>query len=517
MIRPISFVLVTPVLGTPGGTCGYECTTDSDCSGCGNDGKCNYPHGKDAPYLPTMVSCVDAPDAVPPYPDYNIEDTVWPDQWSADIEAWTYSGWESDASKSTGRYLYDSRYGSKAVYDMLHGQKGGVMQAWNSNIAGSSSKMYLKAGDYCFGFPIVDPGVDDTPYIYLERPDWMKSCHAAGFARYVGREKVSVIKKVGVGVFSDPDTKTIWTDHWSCNIQYEKVNQSITFAQWHALGESDESGDWFPKGAPVRITAGNSQPDPQQSPRMNTVFHSMLKMGEGSSKPADFQWEPNCNPEMTWCTQCPSIEDEAARAFFGHSVRKEHIRSPAFMSRARFAPHAKANQQDLHRAKKPKPGSFFQGSTFQETMTKLNVVLKAESDLTVKPCDDLSMLELHKLQRLLFDARTPELEQIYKDAGDTRSMSFADVHALEKEQKWRAELSDDFSGKAKAGLCHEMVMWFVHHLSADARQAVKGFDVTLPLLPEVHNTTNGDHPVHNRYTEQVSCAICHMLPSDVAV
>merc|ERR1711904_92473 len=121
-----------------------------------------------------------------------------------------------------------------------------------------------------------------------------------------------------------------------------------------------------------------------------------------------------------------------------------------------FAPQAKAHQSDLSRAAKPKPGHAFQGTTFEDTMQKLNVVLKAESDMMTQPCDDFSMHELHKLQRVLFDARTPQLNRIYQEAGDTRLMAFGDIDALQKEQAWRAELSADLATKAKAGLCHEM-------------------------------------------------------------
>lgn len=149
-------------------------------------------------------------------------------------------------------------------------------------------------------------------------------------------------------------------------------------------------------------------------------------------------------------------------------------------------------------------------------MRKLNKVLVHEDNLMTKRCEDFTMRELHDIQQFLFDARTPQLNRIYKKASDTRLMAHNNLAALQAEQGWRAELVGELAKKARAGLCHELVMWFVHHLSAPAREEVKKH-LVLPLLPDVQHSSRGEHKVHQRYDEQVSCAICHVAPTTITV
>eukprot|EP00930_Biecheleria_cincta_P084962 TRINITY_DN74384_c0_g1_i1.p1 TRINITY_DN74384_c0_g1~~TRINITY_DN74384_c0_g1_i1.p1 ORF type:complete len:524 (+),score=89.47 TRINITY_DN74384_c0_g1_i1:223-1572(+) len=443
-----------------------------------------------------MTSCVSAPpkDTVPKEPETSLDDTAWPDQWSADITAWTYPGWEHDASESKGKFYYDKRYGSKLVYTKLRGKPSSTVEAWNANVNGVD-KLFFNTGKLCLGFPITDPGIKGKPKVGIEQPDWIKRCNQAGFATFVARELVTV------------DGKEEWADHYSCRILYEAVNQSIVFQNWHSLGLGA-----VPKGLPLRVTGGNSKPDPQQSPRINSVWHSNFTVGSSSSTPDDFQWKTRCIGPV--CFGCKTSSAQEAEEFFGHKVRSEHLSSVDFISRARFLPLASADKNDLRRAAQRKPGPFFQGSSFQETMRKLNDALTREANLTTKQCSDFSLKELHEVQQLLFDARSPQLDHIYKQAKDTRSMAHGSLAELAAEQSMHRRLGEGsiLGAKAKAGLCHELVMWYVHHLSAPARQEVKK-QVVLPLLPEVQHTSSGEHKVHQRYNEQVSCAICHVAPA----
>merc|ERR1712190_165570 len=106
-----------------------------------------------------------------------------------------------------------------------------------------------------------------------EHADWMKRCHEAGFAKYVGRELVTV------------DEQEEWGDHYSCRILYDKVNQSITFQNWHSLGLGS-----IAKGLPLRVTGGNSAPNAQKgSPRLNTVWYTNFVTGANATKADDFK------------------------------------------------------------------------------------------------------------------------------------------------------------------------------------------------------------------------------------
>merc|ERR1712224_542608 len=339
-------------------------------------------------YLPTMTSCVSAPGSdIPTDPPSDVSDTAWPDQWSADITAWTYPGWESTATESKGRFYYDKQYGSKLAYTYLRGKPSSTVEAWNANVDGKDKMYFTLSKTFCLGFDITDPGIKGSLFhaadnkVGLEHPDWMKRCHDAGFAHLVSRELVTV------------DGKEEWADHYSCKILYDKVNQSIVFQNWHSLGLGA-----VPKGLPLRVTGGNSQPDPQQSPRMNSVWHSNFSVGPSSSTKDDFLWNPLCLGPL--CTRCHSTSAEEAEEFFGHPVQKQHLSSVDFVSRGRFLPLAKANARDLTRAAQRKPGRSFQGRTFQETMQKLNKLLTLEADLKTKACDQFSMSELHDFQQL---------------------------------------------------------------------------------------------------------------------
>jgi len=219
---------------------------------------------------------------------------------------------------------------------------------------------------------------------------------------------------------------------------------------------------------------------------------------------------------------CIPVGFEEKRAFFGHEVTAAHTWSPQFHKRAHYLVHAKASGNDLRRAKQPKPGRAFRGETFTKTMMQLNAILQQDPALRTQRCADFSMDELHRMQTELFHARTHELDDVYQKAEDTRKMSHSSLESLEDEQQRNAAITDQtLLAKVRDGACHEMVMWYIHHLSDSARNEIKS-ELVLPLLPE----TQHDAPVeaseteveaHARYTAQASCAVCHVSPSETVV
>jgi len=497
------FALAAGVVGVAGkvdGTCGLECSLDEHCGGCGTAGKCSCPDGLDIPYHETSCSCVSAPSNPPAEVTADIAESVWPDQWTASMEAMTYGDWTSAHTSSTGKFYFDNiLQRSRADWDVLHDKKGSTKQIWIADVDGSKpfSSYYVKTGPLCLYFPISDPGKEGNAKLTgVVFGDWMKRMDDAGMAHYIGREQVNV------------NGADVWTDHYSCRMEYEAVNQSITFQNWHSLGL-----DGIPKGLPLRVTGGNSQPDPQQSPRINSVWYYDFVTGSDSTSAADFKKPFGI---------CVPVGAEEQKAFFGHTVTKDHVWSSEFHHRAHWAPHAKADARDLARARQPKPSRAFQGNDFTETMQKLNILLKREEGLETQTCGDFSAETLLEMQRLLFNARTPELDAVYQDAADTRVMAHADMPSLKVEQARHRALNPEFRVKAADGICHEMVMWFIHHLSASAREEIKQH-LVLPLLPEEqhqapHPTAPAvHHDVHSRYTERTGCAVCHVAPSTITV
>jgi hypothetical protein len=485
----------------PDGTCGYQCTEDSQCSGCGVAGKCSCPDGK-ASFYQTSCSCVSAPAQPPSDPKPDIEASVWPSQWTADVAVWDYKDWTDKAMSASGKFYFDATLG-KTRLDWKVGKSG--KQVWiGSGPNHATSDYYASMGPICFKFPITDPGQKGKPQVGIEQVDWMKRCSDAGFAHYVGREQIHV------------EDKDIWVDHYSCRLDYvnDMTNQSITFQNWHSLGLGS-----VPKGLPLRVTGGNSKPDPNQSPRMNTVWYSNFATGANATEEADFE-----EPKNPLGLPCVPLMAEDVHSFFGHPATKEHIMSPEFHRRAAFLLHRKPSSIDLKRARQPKPGHAFLGDSFAKAMQTLNKVLIKEKGLKTQLCSSFEPEMLHKMQRMLFDARTPELDSVYQQAGDTRKMAHADAKSLEAEQARHKdlELSDpELAAKVRDGACHEMVMWYTHHLSASAREAVKE-NLVLPLLPvqqheaPAESASLAHKESHQRYTAQASCAVCHVGASGSA-
>jgi hypothetical protein len=357
-------------------------------------------------------------------------------------------------------------------------------------------------GPICFKFPIKDPGAGNVP-IGIEKPDWMKQCNDFGMAHFVGREQVSV------------NGEKVWADHWSCRLDYKAANQSITFQNWHSIGLGSVA-----KGLPIRVTGGNSAPNPTRgSPRLNTVWYHDFAVGPSAVKPSDFD-APNFGGKL-----CIPVGQSDVEAFFGHTVSYSHAFSADFHRRAHFLPLARASKHDLFRARRPKPGRAFTGSAFNDAMEKLNSYLRGLRGLSTKECRDFSQPSLHDMQRLLFDARANELNHIYRDANDTRLLAHSSLEELMTEQKRIKSMTverPELARKLQDGICHELVMWYIHHLSADAREAVKD-RLVLPLLPEIEhapphvNAHETHHEAHRRYKAQVSCAICHVSLSEDTV
>lgn len=494
--------LASGALAKSDGTCGYECTSDESCAGCGRAGRCSCPDGQNVSFLQISCTCVSAPSDAPSKSSVAVSsaDSTWPDQWTANVEAWCYGDFSSKTAFAQGKFYFDAKLGKTRADWAPYTNGKNCSQVWIGDVAGGQkSTYYVKTGPLCLSFPITDPGAGGA-VVGAERPDWMRSCEEAGHAHYVGREQVDV------------GSRSVWADHWSCRVEYQAANQTIVFQNWHSLGL-----DGVPKGLPLRVTGGNSAPNPTKgSPRLNSAWYKDFKTGPDATKPEDFQ-KPN------WGI-CIPVGAEEVKSFFGHHVTWDHVWRPDFRERARFLPRAKPGIRDLARARRPKPSSASLGDSFGNAMRKLNDVLLKERGLQVRPCRDTSLSDALAAQRLLFHARSRELHGVYHEANDTRRMAHDSVEQLDAEHAEHTRIAAEaphLAQKLRDGACHEAVMWYVHHLSAGAREEVRA-DLTLPLLPEaLHQppaelaaSNEQEHRVHRRYNEQVSCAICHVAPAE---
>jgi len=171
----------------------------------------------------------------------------------------------------------------------------------------------------------------------------------------------------------------------------------------------------------------------------------------------------------------------------------------------------------MARAEQKIPGSAYAGEDFADAMNGLNRVLEAEPGLKTKPCAQFSLQELHAVQSVLFEARAPSLQQVYSSNSDTRSLQHITQSDLEAEQtavQTLAESRPEVAEMVRDGICHETVMWYVHHLAEATKTEVKDL-IVLPLLPNRYHEKPATAQAevvdgHKRYTSQVSCAVCHV-------
>jgi hypothetical protein len=192
-----------------------------------------------------------------------------------------------------------------------------------------------------------------------------------------------------------------------------------------------------------------------------------------------------------------------------------------------------ASADALSRARNWFPRAEYRGDDFEDMTSTLNIHLKSllADSVGHRECSDFTIDELNDVMRLIHAARDPQLQSVYEEAGDPRSLGFtmpAGTTAQHLEDRYMAEkeliaAAEDLEDMMRDGKCHETVMWFVHHLSTEAQFEVASM-IYLPLLPTVSHAINGHggmsstttgaaREVENGYIRQILCTDCHLTPS----
>jgi len=496
------------------GTCGHQCTGDADCVGCGSTGSCSCPDFG-TPWTAISCSCVDTPLNAPAQPAANVADSTWPAQWTANVTSFVYLDFSNKTAVANGKFYYDGVGGhSRADWKPYINGKD-ASQVWIADVATGSSHYYVKSGPLCISFPITVPGTK-VP-VGVERPDWMANCGKLGIGKYVGREQVHV------------DGHAVWVDHFTCHVDDIDADQAITFQNWHSLG-LDAS---LPKGLPLRVTGGNSAPDSQKgSPRLSTVWYSNFDIGPHSSTPDDFR-----KPSLV----CIPVATEVASAYAGgdyaggelstadvfdatfHTKAHSLLEAVHSVNGHEQAAQAEVSSADMERAKTRRPRPAYQGSSFGSMNAVLNGYFKRmPSVIATKDCFEFSTDELRDLIGThLHGAAASSLLEVYHAASDNRRRQTAELEELRGRwaqidghaQDASPSMHSSLTEMHRDGLCHQAVMWYVHHLGANARAAV-GRKAVLPLLPlEQHAppSVGGAHAmaVYTEYSNATSCQACH--------
>jgi len=190
---------------------------------------------------------------------------------------------------------------------------------------------------------------------------------------------------------------------------------------------------------------------------------------------------------------------------------------------------AELQHEDLNRARTKIPGDHVRASHHDAMVYKLNAQLVADPKLRTAPCEQFSLAGLTALQKTLFASREPELQAIYTNTNDNRRLgavgklteSLEEMEALWSKEEATLAQQPSLQATARDGRCHEVVMWWVHHLADSTKDELKSL-ITLPLLAvggkhtaEVvqQKAPQASHEavkqVMQSYSQGIGCAACH--------
>jgi hypothetical protein len=171
---------------------------------------------------------------------------------------------------------------------------------------------------------------------------------------------------------------------------------------------------------------------------------------------------------------------------------------------------------DLARAKERVPRDAWKGHDFASMSGVLTLRLR-EAGFRVHDCSSWSVSELQELQRRIFPEAEAEFLAVYEAAADNRRQRFRSLGELEAH--WAAldeavEAEQRLREVRRDGLCHEAVMWWVHHLAGPTQRRLASEGLRLPSLPTVRHApralTAPASAVHAEYALQGPCSACHV-------
>jgi len=212
------------------------------------------------------------------------------------------------------------------------------------------------------------------------------------------------------------------------------------------------------------------------------------------------------------------VSDRANMASFQLVIALVAFVTPSFCAPA--ASSFKASASDLLRASTQAPRNHYKGApTLAQTNMVLNGHLARKEHLATKACESFTLEELQQLSRAFFADADAEMLDVYSKVQDNRRQIYESLSDMEEEFKTLTALAagkDDLTALLRDGLCHRVVMWFVHHLPQEKQDELAQVGVTIPLLPKADHThdtladTDAAKSVHQVYMKSVSCQKCHV-------
>lgn len=187
--------------------------------------------------------------------------------------------------------------------------------------------------------------------------------------------------------------------------------------------------------------------------------------------------------------------------------------------------------KDYHRAHTSVPKEEYRGDGVYSTMTeKLNAHLIRLGDeysmMEPKACADFTLEELRDLQLEMYDLIHPSFQKIYEmkvvrgNRNDGRNMKYESIEEL--LDSWNNDIEAHSDSQFEANIfrdakCHEIVMWYIHHLTEDTRKnknSIKMKNQNIPLLPthtygQLSKEKEHLKDVFKKYNESLTCISCH--------
>lgn len=324
--------------------------------------------------------------------------------------------------------------------------------------------------DQCVCVAIREGGdVTKTTPIYPVNDLWVNNLE------YIGREIV------GVEYLKDDGLTEVELDHWA-------------FGPHHAW-TYPENGRilrmWQPFNG-LQIYPGNSvDPGYVDLNEFATIPPTECKRGRGSA-----WFRTGCEDDGF-----PTLpEDEVKRAKFAHKTVTKVV------------------EKDIQRAKTKVPRHDYRGMGFTDMSMVLNQWINSSYDAV--PCEMWKVEEIQQLQALLWLARESSFDDIYQATQDNRRLRdniLQDIQKTWSDLNAVAANSEDPSLTTirRDGHCHEAVMWFVHHLTEDMKNLLRGAEIKIPMLSHYRHDCDDIDPLSDRgqvcrsYKTQVTCADCH--------
>jgi len=188
----------------------------------------------------------------------------------------------------------------------------------------------------------------------------------------------------------------------------------------------------------------------------------------------------------------------------------------------------KASDADIHRAVIKYPRVTYKGAGgLADANSVLNGHLTKMADLKTSACEAFSASQVQSLARVLYEDSDATLLDVYAEAKDNRRQIFSSADEMNSEfaellslTRGRPELSDVL----RDGLCHRVVMWFVHHLPKAKQVELAQLGIEMPLLPVADHSSavvpaedKAAKAVHKSYSKAITCQKCHVGGIDCLV